>query len=98
MLEACRDPLSGFFVLADELTGQPMLGIQFWQLDHHRPLNIRLFELDGISLLRQEGDSLRVTEAKRPYVIRRLRDFTGERVEPGPAYDRLPLIPLYANA
>jgi len=50
VLEAARDMRSGFFALLDELTDQPMVGVQFWQLTADKPLYIRLFEMDGVEL------------------------------------------------
>ena len=97
LLEACADPLSGFVALSDELTGEPMLGIQFWQLEARRPLHIRLFEPDGVTLLRKEGDTLVPLREKRPYVLRRLTDLNGDRTEAAEPWPRLPIIPLWAN-
>lgn len=96
-LAACRDALSGFFTLPDELSGAPRLGVQFWQISRDRPLYLRLFEEDGLSLLtRREGRLLRVGE-KRPYLLRRIRDLAGEELR-GAHWPRLPVIPLWGNA
>ena len=92
VIQAARDPLSGFVALRDERSGQPMLGVQFWQIDPARPQYIRLFEADGVSLYR---DGKRAEE-KRPYRLRVAVDGAGQRVlghEPAP----LPLVPLGAN-
>ena len=93
VIEAARDPLSGFVALVDELSGEPRLGIQFWQIGPDRPQYVRLFELDGITLLRG-GD---VVEPKRPYRLTLAVDGAGPRLLDGGNYPALPLVPLWAN-
>ena len=94
LIEACRDALSGFYALPDEMTGEVMLGAQFWQLTRDRPLYLRLFELDGVTVLCREGGDIRVVSPKRAYLIRTLPGGTLERHE---NWDALPLIPFWAN-
>ncbi len=96
MLPACRDALSGFFALPDELTGAPRLGIQFWQLSRERPMRLRLFEEDGLSLWITRDGRPAPDGEKRPYLLRRIRDAKGERLAGG-NWPRLPVIPLWAN-
>lgn len=98
VLEAAANPLSGFFPLVDELTGDMMAGVQFWQVSLKRPLHIRLFEMDGVSLWRAEGKRLLCVQPKRAYVVTYRSDAFGESVVDQHNYDRLPVIPLYANA
>lgn len=98
LIEACANALSGFAAVPDELTGQPMAGIQFWQLDAARPLHIRFFEPDGVTLFRKDGDRLITLQEKRPYILRRLTDLNGTRTEAGDPYPTLPIIPLFANS
>lgn len=98
VLEAVQNSLSGFFTLADELTGQPMVGVQFWQLGLKRPMHLRLFEPDGVSLWRREADGLRCLQSKRAYVVTCRSDALGDELLEQHNYDRLPILPLYANA
>ena len=98
VIEAAKNPRSGFVPLLDELTGTAMVGIQFWQVSPQRPLYIRLFELDGVSLLRQTGDTLETVEPKRPYLLSLRSDALGQSVAAATNYDALPVIPLHANA
>ncbi len=95
-LPLCRDSLSGFLALPDELTGEPGLGIQFWQLAPGRPLHLRLFEADGLSLLRFSGGKTEVVREKRPYLRRRIVSLTEERLEEG-NWPCLPLVPFWGN-
>lgn len=97
VLEAARDSRSGFFALADEMTGQPMVGVQFWQLSPSKPMYIRLFELDGFSLLRLEKGRLIPVLSKRPYIVTMRSDALGDEVLSAENYAALPIIPLYAN-
>ena len=97
VLEAARDSRSGFFALMDEVTDEPMVGIQFWQIDAHKPMYIRLFELDGITVLKVEKSALIPVDEKRPYVITMRSDALGDEILSIENYPRLPIIPLYAN-
>ena len=98
ILEAARDRRSGFFALVDEMNGQPMVGVQFWQLPGKRPLYLRVFETDGVSTCRAEGGRLIPVMTKRPYIQIRRSDALGEELVSQGNYDRLPIIPLFANA
>ena len=94
VIEACRDALSGFFALPDERSGAPMLGVQFWQLSRDRPLYLRLFEADGVSVWRRDRDGIAAEDEKRAYRVTVLPGGAWERRE---NWGRLPLIPFYAN-
>lgn len=96
-IDAARDWFSGFVALLDEATSAPMVGVQFWQLSDKRPMHVRLFEVDGMTMYRMEGEELKETEAKRPYAISVSRDAAGEMVTGYSNYSALPVVPLYAN-
>ena len=97
-IEAVKDINSGFVALVDEETSAPRLGVQFWRLSEKRPLYIRLFEEDGLTVYRTDKDgSLMEYKPKRPYVLRIARDAIGEQVIGTSNYSALPLVPLYAN-
>lgn len=98
ILEAAKDRRSGFFALLDEMDGQPMVGVQFWQLPGKRPLYLRVFETDGVAICRVEGGRLIPVMEKRPYLLTRRSDALGDEVVSQGNYDRLPIIPLFANA
>lgn len=98
MLEAAVNRFSGFFPLLDEMTGQPRVGVQFWQLSPRRPLYLRLFEEDGVSVLRREKGRLVTASPKRAYQIIYRSDALGDTVLAQQNYDRLPIFPLYPNA
>ncbi|MBQ8314041.1 MAG: phage portal protein [Clostridia bacterium] len=97
VLEAARDSRSGFFALMDELTDQPMLGIQFWQITPDKPMYIRLFEMDGVTVFKVEKSLLIPMMPKRPYIVTLRSDALGDEVLSTGNYQRLPIIPLYAN-
>ncbi len=97
VLEAARDSRSGFFALVDEMTGQPMVGVQFWQLTADKPLYIRLFEVDGFTLLRREWSTLVPVRPKSAYVLTLRSDALGDELLSAENYAALPVIPLYAN-
>lgn len=97
-IEAAKDANSGFVALLDEETGAPRLGIQFWRLSESRPMYIRLFEEDGITVYRTtERGELLEHRPKRAYVLRISKDAAGEQVIGTSNYGALPLVPLYAN-
>lgn len=98
-LPAAVDDGSGFFALLDEMTGTPMLGVQFWQIDEKRPMYVRLFEVDGVTVYIKDKDSANLTEqtAKRAYKQTVSVDAAGERLVDAQNYAVLPVIPLFAN-
>lgn len=97
VLEAARDSRSGFFALMDEMTDEAMLGIQFWQITPDKPMYVRLFEMDGVSVFRVEKSLLIPAMPKRPYIVTLRSDALGDEVISTGNYQRLPVIPLYAN-
>ena len=96
-ISAARDSLSGFVALVDEETSAPMVGVQFWQIAQDRPLRVRLFEVDGVTVYRKGKDGLELTQEKRPYMLTMTQDAAGPVNVTGSNYGALPLIPLYAN-
>ncbi|MBE5769491.1 MAG: phage portal protein [Clostridiales bacterium] len=98
IIEAARNPYSGFFPLVDEITGEVMLGVQFWQIAPEKPMYIRLFEMDGVTVMRLEGKDLQIVHPKRAYRIQTRKDILGEEICHQENYDALPVIPLYANS
>ena len=98
IIEAARDDGSGFVALVDEETSTPMVGIQFWRIDSARPMYVRLFEVDGVTVYKEQDGRLIVTQEKRAYAVRVARDAVGETIIGGDNYTRLPVLPLYANA
>lgn len=98
VLEAAKDGLSGFVAVLDEMSGAPMMGVQFWQLTSRRPLYVRLFEADGMTLYKRT-DGVLVEEApKRGYIRRSKMDAMGAFDQQDSAYSGvLPIIPLYGN-
>ena len=97
VLEAARDENSGFFAVVDEADSRPRMGVQFWRIDSSRPMYIRLFEEDGVTMYKAEKNKAQETEQKRPYILRVARDAAGETITGGANYKALPIIPLYAN-
>lgn len=97
-IEAVKDENSGFVALVDEETSAPRLGVQFWRISDTRPLYVRLFEEDGLTVYRtnEDGDLVEY-KAKRPYVLTIARDAAGEQIIDAANYTALPLVPLYAN-
>lgn len=97
VLETARDSRSGFFALMDEMTDEAMLGIQFWQITPDKPMYIRLFEMDGVTVFKVEKSLLIPMMPKRPYIVTLRSDALGDEVLSTANYQRLPIIPLYAN-
>ena len=59
VVEAARDERSGCLALPDAYTGEIRLALQFWQLSEDRPLCLRLFERDKVTLLEAGNGVLR---------------------------------------
>ena len=108
-IEASKDIYSGFVALLDEMTGEPKVGIQFWQIASNKPMGVRLFEMDGVTVLRYgqsidsngnptgRFDNGEVVEQKRAYKMTILKDGKGETVIGQSNYPLLPVVPLYAS-
>ena len=99
-IEAVKDGYSGFVALLDELTSEPKVGIQFWQIASNKPMGVRLFEEDGVTIYRfgksldangnPSGDAysnVEIIEPKRSYKIKRLKDGNGVSVVGGSNYE-----------
>ncbi len=97
VIEMARNSFSGFFPLLDEMTGEMKLGVQFWQIAPDRPLYLRVFSEEGVSLHRREGDALVPCGPLQPYRRTLHQDILGESVIVETGYGRIPLIPLRAN-
>lgn len=81
IIEMARAAGSGFFPLLDEMTGELMLGVQFWQLGAKRPMFLRLFEQDGVTILRVSGKQVDVVREKTAYVRTLRRDALGDTLD-----------------
>ena len=97
VIEAAKNSFTGFFPLLDEMTGQAMLGVQFWQIAPDRPMYVRIFEEDGARILRQDGSGLSIVTEKEPYRRILVEDAVSSAVITETSYGRLPLVPLLAN-
>ena len=103
-ISAVKDPLSGFVALCDEITSEPKVGIQFWQIARDKPMGVRLFEMDGVTIYRYPSNGtidndtvVTVVENKRPYKVKTFADGGGTDVIGGENYRSLPVVPLFAN-
>lgn len=96
-ISAARDSLSGCVGLLDELSGAVGTAIQFWQLSSERPLYMRVFEPDGVTVYSYVDGKYAQEQPKRAYKQMVRRDALGETVVGGESYSMLPVIPLYAN-
>lgn len=100
ILRAYVDEYSGFVALLDEMTGEPMVGVQFWQIGNGKPLMARVFEPDGVTVYatRENGYTLEVAQEKQAYKRTFASDITGEYLIDEDNYSgALPIVPLYAN-
>ena len=98
IIEAAKNAYSGFFPLLDEMSGEMMLGVQFWQLSAERPLYIRVFEEQGARIFREEGKGLSIVTDLEPYRRTLSEDALETLITIEGGYGRIPLIPLKANA
>ncbi len=98
VLEMAKNELSGFFPLLDEMSGQIMLGVQFWQVSPKRPMYLRVFEKAGVTLLRVEDKHVEEVSPRTPYLRILRRDALGDTLHiPEEGYGRLPILALKGN-
>lgn len=97
-IPAIDGALNGAVALVDELTSNPRVLIQFWQIATNRPLMARVFEEDGVTLYRADEEGvLQAVGDKRAYIEKVTSDGLGEITRIGSNYTMLPVVPLYAN-
>lgn len=99
IIEAVKDGLSGAVALLDEETSEPMVLVQFWQINSNRPLYLRVFSPDGVVKYRMGKEGLEeIPDTRRPYVVRTQSDAYGPVEITGENYGgRLPVVPLWAS-
>ena len=96
MIEAAKGTASGSVALLDEITGAIRVLIQFWRVSDTRPRYVRIFEEDGVSLYASDGETVRASETKRPYITRTISDGLGSTVTAVQG-NALPIVAFYAN-
>ena len=97
VIEAAKNAYTGFFPLLDEMSGATMLGVQFWQIAPERPMYVRIFDEEGVSILREDRQGLSIAVEKEPYRRSLSADALETVITLEEGYGRLPLIPLKAN-
>lgn len=96
-IPAAVDANSGCVGLLDEMTGAVGAAIQFWQLSGTRPMYMRVFEPDGVTVYKHYKGEYTEEHHKRAYKLSVRVDGLGQTVIGGENYSGLPLVPLYAN-
>ncbi len=97
VIEAAKNAYTGFFPLLDEMTGDMMLGVQFWQIAPERPMYVRVFDEEGVRIYKEERKLLSLVSDHEPYRRTLYEDALETWIVPDEGYGRLPLIPLKAN-
>ena len=99
VIEAVKDEGSGAVSIVDERTSEPMMLVQFWQINRKRPIYVRLFTVDGIVEYKTNdaGDLEEIDQTRRAYIVHRQEDSLGIVTETGENYGSLPVIPLWAS-
>lgn len=97
VIEAVKDSLSGAVALLDERTSEPMVLVQFWQINPERPLYVRLFEVGGVTEYRQEENELVMISESRGYIQHTRTDALGTEIVGESNYNSLPVIPLWGS-
>ncbi len=97
IIEAAKNVYSGFFPLMDEMSGDMMLGVQFWQIAPERPMYVRIFDEEGVRILKEDRKALSVVIDHEPYRRVLSEDALASTLITETGYGRLPLIPLKAN-
>ena len=99
VIEAVKDKGSGAVALVDERTSEPMMLVQFWQINRKRPLYVRVYATDGIVEYRTNdaGKLEEIANTRRAYIVHTQADSLGIVMESGENYGSLPVIPLWAS-
>lgn len=95
-------PLTEFVPLWDEETGALRAGARFWRLAPEKPMYVVLYEEDGYTKYRTEGDrdeQLREIEPKSSYVqrVRYVPADGTEAVVGEENYSSLPIVPMWGS-
>lgn len=98
ILDAAAGPDAGFFGLLDEMTGRMEVGVQFWQIARRKPMYVRLFTREGVTLLRMQDGRLIVEQPERPYTLVMRSDALGDELLGPETPASLPIVPLYGNS
>lgn len=98
VIRAADDAMSGAVALLSEEDSTPRVLLQFWRIDEKKPLHVRVYEPEGVSLYKtdDQGD-LQEVKLRQPYVSVTQRDSGGVFAVEGRSYGVLPVVPLYAN-
>ncbi|HPY84847.1 MAG TPA: phage portal protein [Ruminococcus flavefaciens] len=87
-----------FVPLYDEETGALRAGIRFWQIASNKPIRATLYEEDGYTEYRKDGNQIGVLQGKRAYVLNTVSSKAdGLQIVSGQNYESFPIVPLYAN-
>lgn len=98
MIEAAKDTRSGAVALLDEMTSEPRVLVQFWQIDENHRTFVRLFEQNGISVYKEDNSGELVeVQPQRNYILESETDGLGKRITGGRNYDRLPVAIMFGN-
>ena len=89
----------GFFTLVDEMTGQNMIGVRFWQIADNKPMYVEVYDENGFTTYSREPKENRVDLVIAHQSYKRVvqKDKLGEILLREEDYGMLPIVPLYAN-
>ena len=88
-----------FVPLIDETTGELRAGIRWWQLDETKPLMAVLYEEDGFTKFRHDGEKIETIQEKRAYkVTYQTIPYDGESIVVDEEnYTALPIVRMYGS-
>lgn len=93
--------ITEFAPLYDETTGILRAGVRYYQLDSSRPLTAVLYEEDGYTVYRTEGEEgvLKELEPKRAYkqIVRKIPADSEAEVIGESNYGSIPIVPLWGS-
>lgn len=87
-----------FAPLWDEETGVLRAGIRFWQIDSDKPMYMVLYEQDGYTKYRKDGEDVKAVDEKRTYLVTtQTTKADGVEVIGVDNYSSLPVVPLWGS-
>ena len=97
-IRAAVDTNSGAVALLSEQDATPCVLVQFWRLSDDRPMHVRVFTPDGVTLYKAEKNGKMQEERPMQSYLRTVsRDAGGVYEQKNSGYGVLPVVPLYAN-
>lgn len=86
-----------FVPILDEMTSELKLGIRFWRLAMDKPMYAEIYTLEGVRTVKIVNNEVKEVKPLEAYNKSIYKDGVSTIQVAASNYDRLPIIPMYAN-